>query len=92
MSREEGSKRCACVDEATARGNVFGFNCVNDVTALEFLFKDPSFPQWKRSKDFDGFGAFGSASSPAARRSALLPMKPSAKIDIVVDGIGTLFM
>ena len=38
---------------------IFGYACANDVTALELLRRDPSFPQWTRAKSFDGFGAFG---------------------------------
>lgn len=40
-------------------GHIFGYTCVNDVTALELLQRDPSFPQWTRAKNFDGFGVFG---------------------------------
>jgi 2-keto-4-pentenoate hydratase/2-oxohepta-3-ene-1,7-dioic acid hydratase in catechol pathway len=40
-------------------GDIFGYTCVNDVTALELLHRDPSFPQWTRAKNFDGFGVFG---------------------------------
>lgn len=40
-------------------GAIFGYTCVNDVTALELLQRDPSFPQWARAKNFDGFGVFG---------------------------------
>jgi len=38
---------------------IFGYCCVNDITALDLIGKDPSFPQWTRAKSFDGFGAFG---------------------------------
>ncbi len=38
---------------------IFGYTCANDVTALELLHRDPSFPQWTRAKSFDGFAAFG---------------------------------
>ena len=40
-------------------GHIFGYTCVNGVTALELLQRDPSFPQWTRAKNFDGFGVFG---------------------------------
>mgnify|MGYP003655677495 CR=1 FL=1 len=33
----------------------------DDVTAMQLLDADPSFPQWARAKGFDTFGAFGSA-------------------------------
>ena len=38
---------------------IFGYCCANDVTAIELLHRDSSFPQWTRAKSFDGFGAFG---------------------------------
>ena len=44
-----------------AAGHIFGYTCVNDVTALEILKADPSFVQWTRSKGLDGFGPFGPA-------------------------------
>ena len=42
-----------------AADHIFGYTCINDVTALAVLKADPSFPQWTRSKGFDGFGPFG---------------------------------
>ncbi len=42
-----------------AAGHIFGYTCVNDVTALELLKADPTFAQWTRAKGFDGFGPFG---------------------------------
>jgi 2-keto-4-pentenoate hydratase/2-oxohepta-3-ene-1,7-dioic acid hydratase in catechol pathway len=44
--------------ERAAR-HVFGYTCVNDVTAIDLLTADPSFPQWTRAKGFDSFGPFG---------------------------------
>lgn len=52
-------KHCAGVSEADAGEYIFGYTCVNDVTAKEILHRDPSFPQWTRAKGFDGFGIFG---------------------------------
>ncbi len=46
-------------DEATAAAAIFGYTCVNDVTALDILFSDPSFPQWARAKGCDSFGPIG---------------------------------
>jgi 2-keto-4-pentenoate hydratase/2-oxohepta-3-ene-1,7-dioic acid hydratase in catechol pathway len=133
-------KTCARVSEADAADYVFGLTCVNDVTALDLLRKDESFPQWARCKSFDGFGPFGPVIATGLDPNALvikslldgrerqnypvtdmfftpyrlvslisqdltllpgdviscgtslgaLPMKPGAKIDIVIDGIGTL--
>ena len=47
--------------EAAAAEAIFGYTCVNDVTAMQLLDADPSFPQWARAKGFDTFGAFGPA-------------------------------
>ena len=40
---------------------IFGVTCVNDVTAIDLLNKDPSFAQWTRAKGYDTFGVFGPA-------------------------------
>jgi len=53
--------RCARVPEAEADRHIFGYTCVNDVTAVDLLNKDTAFPQWARCKSFDGFGPFGPA-------------------------------
>lgn len=47
------------VSVAEAPSCIFGYSCANDVTAMELIGRDPSFPQWARAKSFDGFGAFG---------------------------------
>lgn len=52
-------KRTARVSEADAPSHIFGYTCVNDVTAVDILKKDPTFDQWSRSKSFDTFGVFG---------------------------------
>lgn len=46
-------------DEAAAAAAIFGYTCVNDVTATELLTADPSFPQWARAKGCDSFGPIG---------------------------------
>ena len=38
---------------------IFGYTCVNDVTAIDLLFENGDFPQWTRSKSFDTFGCVG---------------------------------
>jgi len=38
---------------------VFGYTCVNDVTALDLITADESFPQWCRAKSFDTFAPIG---------------------------------
>jgi ketopantoate reductase/2-keto-4-pentenoate hydratase/2-oxohepta-3-ene-1,7-dioic acid hydratase in catechol pathway len=52
-------KKCAMVSEAEAPDYIFGYTCVNDVTAVDLLKKNPSFDQWARAKSFDTFGVFG---------------------------------
>jgi len=52
-------KRATAVSEADAARHIFGYTCVNDVTAIEIIPKDPVFAQWTRAKSFDTFGPFG---------------------------------
>ena len=52
-------RRCSGVDEAEAAACIFGYTCVNDVTAVDVLNADPSFAQWTRAKSFDTFGVLG---------------------------------
>ena len=52
-------KRCKAVSEADAPAYVFGYTCINDVTAVEIINKDATFGQWARAKSFDTFGVFG---------------------------------
>jgi len=52
-------KKCSMVSEAEAPAYIFGYTCVNDVTAVDLLKKDPTFDQWVRAKSFDTFGPFG---------------------------------
>ena len=52
-------RRCSYVSEAEARDYIFGYSCINDVTAADLISKTPAFPQWTRAKSFDTFGAFG---------------------------------
>jgi 2-keto-4-pentenoate hydratase/2-oxohepta-3-ene-1,7-dioic acid hydratase in catechol pathway len=47
------------VAEEDVDRHVLGYTCVNDVTALDLLGRDPAFAQWSRAKSFDGFGPFG---------------------------------
>jgi len=44
---------------AEAEAAIFGYTCVNDVTAVELIGRDASFAQWTRAKSFDTFGVFG---------------------------------
>ena len=50
---------CKDASEVEAEASIFGYTCVNDITAADILQKDPTFPQWARAKSFDGFGPFG---------------------------------
>ena len=52
-------KRASAISEDQAAAHIFGYTCVNDVTAAKIIQKDPTFAQWARAKSFDGFGAFG---------------------------------
>lgn len=52
---------CRGVSEAEAESMIFGYTCVNDVTAQDILNADPSFAQWARCKSFDTFGPCGPA-------------------------------
>jgi 2-keto-4-pentenoate hydratase/2-oxohepta-3-ene-1,7-dioic acid hydratase in catechol pathway len=52
-------KHCAAVSVAAAPAAIFGYTCVNDVTARDLLRLDPTFVHWTRAKSFDGFGIFG---------------------------------
>ena len=54
-------RTCRAVTEDAAAGHIFGYTCINDVTAVDLLNKDPTFAQWTRAKSFDGFGVFGPA-------------------------------
>ncbi len=54
-------KECSRASEAEAEAAIFGYTCVNDITALDLLQADPSFPQWARAKGCDTFGPVGPA-------------------------------
>ncbi len=46
---------------ADAADYIFGYTCVNDVTAGDLLNEDPNFAQWCRAKGYDTFGCIGPA-------------------------------
>ena len=52
-------KTCRNVGISEAPRFIFGYTCVNDVTAMDVLFENPDFAQWSRSKSFDTFGCLG---------------------------------
>jgi 2-keto-4-pentenoate hydratase/2-oxohepta-3-ene-1,7-dioic acid hydratase in catechol pathway len=52
-------KTCKDVSIEGSSEYIFGFTCINDVTAMDLVKKDPTFDQWTRSKSYDTFGIFG---------------------------------
>jgi 2-keto-4-pentenoate hydratase/2-oxohepta-3-ene-1,7-dioic acid hydratase in catechol pathway len=52
-------QRCSNVSVEEAGDYIFGYSCINDVTAVELLNEDPNFAQWCRSKGFDTFSCIG---------------------------------
>lgn len=133
-------KRCKNANDEEARQAIFGYTCINDITALDLIAKDASFAQWTRAKCMDGFGVIGPfiatgldwkslnvrtllngrerqnypcndmIISPEKIVQAIsqdmtlepgdtiacgtslgvLPMKPGAVVEVVIEGIGTL--
>jgi 2-keto-4-pentenoate hydratase/2-oxohepta-3-ene-1,7-dioic acid hydratase in catechol pathway len=52
-------RRCKDVPASRAGEFIFGYTCVNDVTAGEVLNENPDFAQWCRAKSYDTFGCLG---------------------------------
>ena len=52
-------RSCKDIDVSNAENYIFGYTCINDVTAMDLVKKDPTFDQWTRSKSYDSFGIFG---------------------------------
>ena len=52
-------KCCTNVSAEEADDYIFGYTCINDVTAVDLLSEDPNFAQWCRSKGFDTFSCIG---------------------------------
>lgn len=52
-------KTCRGASPDKARAHIFGYTCVNDLTAADLIGKDKTFAQWARAKSFDGFCPFG---------------------------------
>ena len=52
-------RRCESVSEDEAASFIFGYTCVNDVTAVDIINRFATFAQWSRAKSFDTFGVFG---------------------------------
>lgn len=53
------AKQCREVGEADIADYIFGYTCINDVTAGKIISRDKTFAQWTRSKAYDTFGVFG---------------------------------
>ena len=52
-------KLCKDLEAGAAGGHIFGYTCVNDVTASAVLNENVDFAQWCRSKGYDTFGCVG---------------------------------
>ncbi len=52
-------RHCKAVSVGQAPDCIFGYTCINDVTAADIIHRDPAFQQWTRAKSFDTFGVFG---------------------------------
>lgn len=52
-------RRCSDAAVADAGDAIFGYTCVNDVTAAEVLNENADFAQWCRSKGYDTFCCLG---------------------------------
>ena len=52
-------KSCSGISEDQADANIFGYTCVNDITAADILNRDATFAQWRAPKASMGFGPFG---------------------------------
>ncbi len=54
-------RMCKDASQEEARSAIFGYTCVNDVTAGELISENPDFAQWTRAKGFDTFSCIGPA-------------------------------
>ena len=52
-------RHCFQPSPDTVDDHIFGYTCVNDVTAPDPLFANPEFHQWCRAKSLPGFGPIG---------------------------------
>lgn len=66
--------------DAEAEAAIFGYTCVNDVTAADVLNRDPTFAQWTRAKGYAGFGPFGPAIATGLDSATLV-------VRTVLDGV-----
>jgi 2-keto-4-pentenoate hydratase/2-oxohepta-3-ene-1,7-dioic acid hydratase in catechol pathway len=54
-------KTCRHISASDAGRHIFGYTCVNDVTAADLLYECADFAQWARAKSFDTFSCIGPA-------------------------------
>jgi 2-keto-4-pentenoate hydratase/2-oxohepta-3-ene-1,7-dioic acid hydratase in catechol pathway len=71
-------RRTAHADETEAAAAIFGYTCINDVTATDILSADPAFPQWARAKSADSFGPAGP--------SIATDLPPDARVRVLLNG------
>lgn len=65
-------RTCKEVAVEHALDYLFGCTCINDVTSIDLLNKDPSFTHWTRAKAPDTFGVFGPCIATVLDPSALV--------------------
>ncbi|MBR1219466.1 fumarylacetoacetate hydrolase family protein [Bradyrhizobium sp. U87765 SZCCT0131] len=65
-------RSCSNVSVADADAHIFGYTCVNDITAADIISRDATFAQWARAKGFDGFCPFGPAIATDVDPAALV--------------------
>ena len=81
-------KPCSEVSVEQANAAIFGYTCVNDVTAIELLSEDPNFAQWCRAKGFDTFCCLGPAivSNPTGDSASNFDWR-AAHVVTTLDGV-----
>lgn len=52
-------RHCRQISLAQSKDHIFGYTCVNDLTAIGVMNENPDFVQWCRAKGYDTFGALG---------------------------------
>jgi 2-keto-4-pentenoate hydratase/2-oxohepta-3-ene-1,7-dioic acid hydratase in catechol pathway len=72
-------KRASKVSEADALDHVFGYSCLNDVSARDLQFSDG---QWVRGKSLDGFAPLG----PFIVTTDEIPDPQALKIEGILNG------
>jgi 2-keto-4-pentenoate hydratase/2-oxohepta-3-ene-1,7-dioic acid hydratase in catechol pathway len=65
-------RTCSEVPVDRADEFIFGYTCVNDITASDIIGRDATFAQWARAKGFDDFCPFGPVITAAIEPSKLV--------------------